>query len=74
MCAADGRHEPALQMFGAAEAQAERSGLKRDSADSAFLLPLIEQSQRALGAAARMSWPQEKDWTTPKRCSALPSC
>ena len=39
-------------MFGAAEAQAERSGLKRDSADSAFLLPLIEQSQRALGAAA----------------------
>jgi len=52
MCAADGRHEAALQMFGAAEAQAERSGLKRDSADSAFLLPLIEQSQRALGAAA----------------------
>jgi non-specific serine/threonine protein kinase len=52
MCAADGRHEAALQMFGAAEAQAERSGLKRDSADSAFLLPLIEQSQRALGEAA----------------------
>jgi predicted ATPase/class 3 adenylate cyclase len=52
LCAADGRHEAALQMFGAAEAQAERSGLKRDSADSAFLLPLIEQSQRALGEAA----------------------
>ena len=39
-------------MFGAAEAQAERSGLKRGSADSAFLLPLIERSQRALGEAA----------------------
>jgi ferric-dicitrate binding protein FerR (iron transport regulator) len=52
LCAADGRHDAALQMFGAAEAQAERSGLKRDSADNAFLLPLIEQSQRALGEAA----------------------
>ncbi len=52
LCAADGRHEAALQMFGAAEAQAERSGLKRSSADNAFLLPLIEQSQHALGAAA----------------------
>ena len=52
LCAADGQHEAALQMFGAAEAQAERSGLKRDSADNAFLLPLIEQSRRALGEAA----------------------
>jgi ferric-dicitrate binding protein FerR (iron transport regulator) len=52
LCAADGRHDAALQMFGAAEAQAERSGLKRDSADNAFLLPLIEQSQQALGEAA----------------------
>jgi len=52
LCAADGRHDAALQMFGAAEAQAERSGLKRGSADNAFLLPLIEQSRRALGAAA----------------------
>jgi hypothetical protein len=52
LCAAEGRHDAALQMFGAAEAQAERSGLKRGSADSAFLLPLIEQSQRALGDAA----------------------
>ena len=52
LCAADGRHDAALKMFGAAEAQAERSGLKRGSADSAFLLPLIEQSQRALGDAA----------------------
>jgi len=52
LCAAGGRHEAALQMFGAAEAQAERSGLRRGSADNAFLLPLIEQSQRALGEAA----------------------
>jgi predicted ATPase/class 3 adenylate cyclase len=52
LCAADGRHDAALRMFGAAEAQAERSGLKRDSADSAFLLPLIERSQSQLGDAA----------------------
>jgi len=52
LCAAEGRHDAALRMFGAAEAQAERSGLKRGSADSAFLLPLIEQSRRALGEAA----------------------
>ncbi|MGE5713550.1 MAG: tetratricopeptide repeat protein, partial [Betaproteobacteria bacterium] len=51
-CAAEGRHDAALQMFGAAEAQAERSGLKRDSADAAFLLPLIELSRRALGESA----------------------
>ncbi|HQR57323.1 MAG TPA: tetratricopeptide repeat protein [Burkholderiaceae bacterium] len=51
-CAAEGRHDAALQMFGAAEAQAERSGLKRDSADAAFLLPLIEESRRALGESA----------------------
>ena len=52
LCATEGRHDAALQMFGAAEAQAERSGLKRDSADAAFLLPLIEHSRGALGEAA----------------------
>ena len=55
LCAADGRHDAALTMFGAAEAQAERSGLKRGSADSAFLLPLVEQSRRALGESAEQA-------------------
>ncbi len=60
LCAADGRHDAALKIFGAAEAQAERSGLKRDSADNAFLLPLIEQSQRALGDAAEVALSEGK--------------
>jgi tetratricopeptide (TPR) repeat protein len=50
LCAVTGAHEMAARLYGAAEAQAERSGLRRDSADAAFLLPLIEQSRRALGA------------------------
>lgn len=52
LCAADARHDAALQLSGAAEAQAERSGLKRGSAANAFLLRSIEQSRSALGAAA----------------------
>jgi tetratricopeptide (TPR) repeat protein len=52
MCAAVGDSELAERFFGAAEAQAERSGLRRDSADAAFLVPLIEQSRIALSAEA----------------------
>ena len=50
LCAAAARPEAAMQLFGAAESQAERSGLRRDSADAAFLLPLIERARNALGA------------------------
>ena len=38
------------RFYGAAEAQAAQSGLRRDSADAAFLQPLIAKAQAALGA------------------------
>ncbi|MEO8674353.1 MAG: tetratricopeptide repeat protein [Casimicrobiaceae bacterium] len=38
----------AARLYGAAEAQAGRTGLHRDSADEAFLAPLIEMTRRAL--------------------------
>jgi tetratricopeptide (TPR) repeat protein len=41
----------AALFFGAAEAQAEHTGLHRDPADEAFLTPLIGKARRALGAA-----------------------
>lgn len=41
----------AAKMFGAAEAQAARSGLRRDPTDEAFLMPLIARARGALGAA-----------------------
>jgi predicted ATPase/class 3 adenylate cyclase len=40
----------AARFFGAAEAQAERTGLHRDPADEAFLTPLIAKAQTALGS------------------------
>lgn len=39
------------RFFGAAEAQAARSGLQRDPADEAFLAPWVERARQALGAA-----------------------
>jgi tetratricopeptide (TPR) repeat protein len=48
-CAANGLNDDGARFFGAAEAQADRSGLKRDSADAAFLMPRIEQGRALLG-------------------------
>ena len=39
----------AARLYGAAEAQAERTGLQRDPADQAFLTPLIARARAALG-------------------------
>jgi hypothetical protein len=50
LAAARGDNADAARFFGAVEAQAERSGLKRDSADAAFVLPLVDQARTALGA------------------------
>jgi hypothetical protein len=44
--------ERAAVFFGAAEAQAAKTGLRRDPADEAFLAPLIASAQAALGSAA----------------------
>ena len=42
--------EDSAQFFGAAEEQAQRSGLRRDSADADFLLPRVEKCRVSLGA------------------------
>jgi tetratricopeptide (TPR) repeat protein len=44
--------ERAGVFFGAAEAQAARTGLRRDPADEAFLAPLVANAQAALGSVA----------------------
>ena len=41
----------AARFYGAAEAQAVRSGLRRDPADEAFLRPLVSQARAQLGDA-----------------------
>jgi predicted ATPase/class 3 adenylate cyclase len=40
----------AARLYGAAEAEARRSGLRRDPADEAFLAPLIDRARAALGS------------------------
>jgi non-specific serine/threonine protein kinase len=42
----------AARLYGAAEAQAERTGLHRDPADEAFLAPLIDAARNALPESA----------------------
>jgi predicted ATPase/class 3 adenylate cyclase len=48
------RHEwqRAARFYGAAEAQAEQTGLHRDPADDAFLQPRVAEIQAAMGGAA----------------------
>jgi tetratricopeptide (TPR) repeat protein len=47
--AREGHWAVAAELFGAAEAQALRSGLRRDAADEAFLAPLMDRTRAALG-------------------------
>jgi predicted ATPase/class 3 adenylate cyclase len=42
----------AVRFFGAAEAEAERTGLRRDPTDEAFLAPLVDEARKSLGAQA----------------------
>ncbi len=44
--------EQAMRLYGAAEAQAQRTGLHRDPADEAFLAPLIGTSRESLAESA----------------------
>jgi tetratricopeptide (TPR) repeat protein len=48
--AAGGDYRRAARLFGAVEALAEATGLRRDPADEAFLLPLVARARDALGA------------------------
>jgi predicted ATPase/class 3 adenylate cyclase len=52
LAAARGEHAFAAELFGAAQAQAARTGLQRDPSDEAFLAPLIDAARAALGADA----------------------
>ena len=51
-CAAIGDGEAAARFYGASEMQAERSGLRRDSADAGFLMPRIERVRAELSAVS----------------------
>ena len=44
--------ENAARFYGAAEAQAAKTGLRRDPADEAFLAPLVQKTRSALGTEA----------------------
>jgi tetratricopeptide (TPR) repeat protein len=50
--AARGDYRRAARLFGAAEALAEVTGLRRDPADEAFLRPLVDRARAALGTQA----------------------
>jgi hypothetical protein len=52
LAALNGEWERAAVFFGAAEAQATQTGLRRDPADEGFLAPLIASAQATLGSAA----------------------
>ena len=47
-----GEWEHAARFYGAAEAQAKQTGLRRDPADEAFIAPWIAKTRQALGDAA----------------------
>ena len=49
LCASQGDWENAAKFYGAAEAQAERTGLRADAVDEAFLRPLVAKAKHALG-------------------------
>lgn len=52
LCAHCGAWDHAARLFGAAESQAERAGLRRDAVDEAFLAPIIARVKQTLGASA----------------------
>ena len=52
LAALAGDDRAAVRFYGAAEAQAVRTGLRRDPADAAFLAPLIEAATKRLGLPA----------------------
>jgi hypothetical protein len=52
LAALEGQWERAARFYGAAEAQIDRTRMRRDPADQAFLSPLIEKARIALDEAA----------------------
>jgi non-specific serine/threonine protein kinase len=52
LAAATGEHERAARFYGVAEAQNASTAMRRDPADEAFLLPLVDVARAALGSTA----------------------
>jgi hypothetical protein len=52
LAAQQGDFAGAAQLYGAAEAQAARTGIHRDPADDAFLSPWVSKARTGLGEAA----------------------
>ncbi|HEX6635078.1 MAG TPA: adenylate/guanylate cyclase domain-containing protein, partial [Usitatibacter sp.] len=52
LAAATGQARGAARLFGAAEGHAQATGLRRDPADDAFLMPLVAKARAALGEGA----------------------
>jgi predicted ATPase/class 3 adenylate cyclase len=52
LAAATGQARVAARFFGAAEGHAQETGLRRDPADDAFLMPLVAKARAALGEGA----------------------
>jgi tetratricopeptide (TPR) repeat protein len=52
LAAMEGDHATAVRFYGAAEAQAAKTGLRRDAADAAFLAPLVQASAAELGPSS----------------------
>ncbi len=50
-----GEMEDGVRFFGAAEAQAEQTGLRRDPSDEAFVAPLMDRARKAVGSARFIS-------------------
>jgi len=51
LASASGDHDRAARLYGVAEEQNTLTGMHRDTADEAFLAPLVARSREALGAA-----------------------
>lgn len=49
LCGSQRKHEACARLFGAAEAHAMRTGIRRDPEDDAFLRPIMARSAQALG-------------------------
>lgn len=52
LCAANSHWEEAARLFGAAEALAAATGIRRETEDEAFLQPLLTRARNAIGADA----------------------
>jgi predicted ATPase len=52
LCVAQGRWADAAALFGAAQALADETGIRREAEDDAFLQPLLARSLQALGDGA----------------------